>query len=778
MLWLDHQSLWLDEGSTWQMIQHSWGALLWDLVSLDAAYPLYHLLLKGWVVLAGDSEWALRFPSAVAGAGAVVALFATPLRLSAPTPLRIVPCLVAGLLLLTSPFALWYAQEAKTYSLLLLTATLLLGCLLHALQHPTRRAWLLSGSIALIGIFVHRLALLLLLAAWASWLLTGDRHRQVGSGHATVGQRLYRVISGRWSVVSFGLACVSLVAAMVKGLGRETAETGAIPAPPLQALWLTFVRFSVDRWPGEFPLWWLLPWIALTVWGGVLLLRHSLARDTMPATRHTAQVLLCFLGVPLVLFLTQLVFTRMYEARYLLLIYPAWILLLVYPLLHLLHTGRHRFHDTSRLFFGVLLMMALGVNIAALTQPGLGLFSGDPVKEQYREAMQELIERLHPDDLVVLHPEYLRPLYAYYMRRLTTDPPLEPTVFDEFKRGQATFNRRDWHSRRQQAFSGYLRSFLLIAPDHARFVDPPQEGDTYGMVGLYFQYTREQRKWPCGIWKWNGVHLFCQSSPETYELGEVAQPAIPVQAQFGSEIVLFGYTLKAITPAGSGVYQAGGTLPITLFWDVLAQPEQDYSIFVHLCQDCELPPVASQDGPPLDGYLPTSVWLPGKPVHDERAIRLPLDMPPGRYTLLVGVYHPGDPAPSARLPVEGANVLPHQRLVLTTVEVVEPRRGGEEVKRRCPTAPHVMLTQEASHGNGTAEAARWFAFAHHDMGERLHDMEGALQRQRDGLHSLTMTWGALQRQRDGSHSLTMTWGSAAGAVQGGEDVRRRSKDRQ
>lgn len=705
MIWLDHQSLWLDEGSTWQMIQHSWGALLWDLVSLDAAYPLYHLLLKGWVVLAGDSEWALRFPSAVVGAGAVVALFATTLRLSAPSPptppvslpdppvhggvgeveeasLRIVPGLVAGLLLLTSPFALWYAQEAKTYSLLLLMSTLLLGCLLHALPPPPpwtggaggpRRAWLLFGSIALISIFVHRLALLLLLAAWASLLLTGDRHKQVGSGQATVGQRLYRVISSRWSVVSFGLACIGLVAAMVKGLGRETAETGAIPAPPLQALWLTFVRFSVDRWPGEFPLWWLLPWIGLTVWGGVLLLRHSLSRDTMPTTRQTAQVLLCFLGVPLVLFLTQLVFTRIYEARYLLLIYPAWILLLVYPLLHLLDTGWQRFSDTSRLFFSVLLMMAMGVTIASLTQPGLGLFSGDPVKEQYREAMQELIERMHPDDLVVLHPEYLRPLYAYYMRQLTTDPPLEPTVFDEFKRGQATFNQRDWHNRRQQAFSGYLRSFLLIAPDHARFVDSPQEGDTYGMVGLYFQYTREQRKWPCGIWKWNGVHLFCQSSPETYELGEVAQPAIPVQAQFGSEIVLFGYTLKATTPAGPGVYQAGSTLPITLFWNVLAQPEQDYSIFVHLCQDCELPPVASQDGPPLDGYLPTSVWLPSKPVHDERAIRLPLDMPPGRYTLLVGVYHPGDPALSARLPVVGSPVLPHQRLMLTTVEIVAPR---------------------------------------------------------------------------------------------------------
>src|SRR5690349_5834368 len=55
---LGAQSLWLDEGATWAEVTgrtgKGWLALLGELFSKDAAYPLYHVLLKGWVALAGD----------------------------------------------------------------------------------------------------------------------------------------------------------------------------------------------------------------------------------------------------------------------------------------------------------------------------------------------------------------------------------------------------------------------------------------------------------------------------------------------------------------------------------------------------------------------------------------------------------------------------------------------------------------------------------------------------------------------------------------------------
>src|SRR5687768_2609045 len=82
---LGAQSLWLDEGGTWSEVigrtGKGWLALFGELWSKDAGYPLYHLLLKVWVSVAGDAEWALRFPSALAGAAAVSVLYYAALEL-------------------------------------------------------------------------------------------------------------------------------------------------------------------------------------------------------------------------------------------------------------------------------------------------------------------------------------------------------------------------------------------------------------------------------------------------------------------------------------------------------------------------------------------------------------------------------------------------------------------------------------------------------------------------------------------------------------------------
>ncbi len=662
------QSLWLDEGSSWQMIRQGWGYLLLELFQPFAAYPLYHLLLKGWVALAGDSEAMLRLPSALAGAMAVPAMLAAGLalrRLDGDTVTgwrgELFP-LAAALLALGSPFAIWYAQEAKVYSLLLLWAALLLWGVARALQTneartgpAIRRDWLLVGGWLLLGLFVHRLAVLLWPAVAAAGL---SRH------WADLDRRLRRKIG-----LGSGLLGGLVVLAMAFGLGSDQASTGAyIPADPLTALYLTFLRFSLDRGPGEAPWWWLLPWLLLACWGLTTALRA--ARQG----RAAARVLLAFLLLPLLLFLLQLNFTRLYEARYLIVIYPAWLLLLAYPLLELSRSLPRRGLPAA---YRLLLLAALSAGGLALVQPQLGIFSGDPIKEQYRAAMRDLAQHLHPDDLVVLHPSYLQPLYDYYLPRMSADPPPQPVSFGNFQRGQMQFGQREWDEQRRAAFSGYIRSWLLIASEHARTVDVPLEGDKYGLVGLYFQYSWEQRAWPCGLWGYVGVDLLCQAAPEAYYTGAIPAPAMPYPAAFGEHLRLQGFTLKATTGQGPGVYRAGGTLPITLFWDVTATPPEDYSMFLHLCRNCEQPPLAADDGPPLAGYLPTGIWLPGKPARDDRTIPLPADLPPGEYTLLLGVYSPGNADPAARLPVRGGQLLPDDRLVLGHVEIIGPGSDDE-----------------------------------------------------------------------------------------------------
>ena len=731
---LDAQSLWLDEGSSWQMANQPWATLLGDLLSPTAAYPLYHLLLKLWVSLFGDGEIALRLPSAIAGAAAVPVIYLTgkealrsnsALTPQPPLPERefrgenilvrnspspregegqgvrasIYP-LATALITLIGPFPLWYAQEAKAYSLLLLAAALLTWGLLRALRTGERRDWLIYGVVALAAVCVHRLAALGVVAGGWAWLVAG--RREAGGG--------------RWGSGA-GLALISagLVAVMVYGLGSDRAATGAyIPAGPLAALGLTFTRFSLDRWPGDAPWWWLLPWAMLLGWGlirlgmfqtsvtiqrrnddavrrsvsphrlitssphrktvklNVPILKHTLDMDVWrgkDGSRAAPAAILCMLLVPLGLFLIQLLFTRLYEARYLIVVYPAWALVLAYPLVG----------DRWRVAAFITVLAALGTGGAALFQPTFGLFSGAPVKEQYREAIAELAARVQSDDAVVIHPSYIRPLYDYYMRRLSADPAPQPLVFADFWQGETKYGQREWDIERHQKLVGYTRSFLLIAPEHAKTVDSPTPGtgDEYGLVGNFWAFSREQRTWPCGIWRYNGAHLLCQESPEAYITGKRPQPTTSMGVGFGNTLTLLGYTLKASAPGGPGVYRAGGNLPISLFWAVDQQPTEDLSFFLHLCQDCAAPPLAGDDGPPLEGYLPTSSWLPGHPARDDRAIQLPRDMPPGRYTLLLGVYRPGNPSPSARLAVRGGEVLSAGRLVLGTVEIV--RHGSNQL---------------------------------------------------------------------------------------------------
>jgi hypothetical protein len=297
---------------------------------------------------------------------------------------------------------------------------------------------------------------------------------------------------------------------------------------------------------------------------------------------------------------------------------------------------------------------------------------------------------------LLIHPSYVAGMYAYYAPRVTPDPLPRPVTFPVFAEGDTCGRttpaeiRACWQRRYEPFFNaqaaGKKRALLLIAPDHARTVDPPKtlaeliaetpagqplptSDDRYGWVGLRFQYP--QKTWPCGGTgdALIGVAVMCQSFPEAYK-GTVPQPHVVLNTIFGNEIRLRGFTIDL---AGGSV-RPGGTLPITLYWAAVAPPTNNYRMFLHLCRDCEIPPLANDDAPPLAGYPPagqTSTWRVGDPLHDERTVFIPANMPPGRYTILLGVYS-GDGSPNTRLAITGAPATQYMsanRLVLGEIEV-------------------------------------------------------------------------------------------------------------
>jgi hypothetical protein len=110
----------------------------------------------------------------------------------------------------------------------------------------------------------------------------------------------------------------------------------------------------------------------------------------------------------------------------------------------------------------------------------------------------------------------------------------------------------------------------------------------------------------------------------------------------------FDDALALVDLQAPATLQAGETLTASLTWQVMRTPESDLTRFVHLAPAGSMEPLAQTDAPPTNGFAPTTLWPVGLVQADALTLPLPADMPPGDYTLYVGLY---DPATGRRLPV-------------------------------------------------------------------------------------------------------------------------------
>lgn len=103
----------------------------------------------------------------------------------------------------------------------------------------------------------------------------------------------------------------------------------------------------------------------------------------------------------------------------------------------------------------------------------------------------------------------------------------------------------------------------------------------------------------------------------------------------------------------SEVQPGDGQLAVRLGWTSDGGVPGDYTVFVHLF-DAAGNKVAQDDAPPRAGYWPTSRWRPGEKVESLHVLELPSDLPPGQYTVGVGMYDPQTGQRLAAYDAEGA----------------------------------------------------------------------------------------------------------------------------
>jgi mannosyltransferase len=180
---LGHQGLWFDEANTAELVRYSPGHMLGLIPQTESTPPLYYMVAWAWVRVFGYGAAGLRSLSAVAGVLVIPVAYGAAAELVSRRAGIICAAFAA-----CNPFLIWYSQEARSYSSLVLLTGLALLAFARARRDPTPLAialWVVAAGLSMATHYFATLAIvpqaLLLLAAHPR-----RRSVQVGVGLAAL----------------------------------------------------------------------------------------------------------------------------------------------------------------------------------------------------------------------------------------------------------------------------------------------------------------------------------------------------------------------------------------------------------------------------------------------------------------------------------------------------------------------------------------------------------------------------------------------------------------
>ncbi len=128
-------------------------------------HPLYSLMARATMDVFGESAWALRLPSVLMGTACVPALYALG---SLVTSKR--ESFLAASLLALSYHHVWFSQNGRGYTAIMLGAILCTFFLIRGLQERSPRDFVLYGVVAGLGSYTH-LGMVLCVVGQAAFLV-------------------------------------------------------------------------------------------------------------------------------------------------------------------------------------------------------------------------------------------------------------------------------------------------------------------------------------------------------------------------------------------------------------------------------------------------------------------------------------------------------------------------------------------------------------------------------------------------------------------------------
>lgn len=593
IFWLDLKPLWWDESLSVQRVEQPLldllAGALWisDRISsirtIDQ-HPFFYFLVQGAVMAgAGIEEFAVRYASALAATLFVPAIWGLARwfvrrQLAPPaTPW------FAALLAATSPFLLWFGQEARPYALWATLTVIGVYLLLRATEAPALQRPAAAGFVlvALLALATHYFAVFLLpfqVLVIMVWAWRGRRFWAMGAALLLLATGALVALYAAWLLIG-------------QGGGANFSEiTLAILIPDLVN------AFSLGLSVDYGVVWWIdLLFGALALvglaWG--LLDRRRLAAGgwLLPAFFILALALLLAINA--------------YRPLYM--------------------TARH----LSQLLGGFLIAVAIGLGViwmrqrfvaaalmlfllAAIGYSTLNYFTDERyAKDDYRRLGEYMAARMMPGDLILYDEPATKRIFEYYapLTRVYTaiDAGAALGVFGAPLLDRSVDDTIRWL---EEQAPHYQRIWLLRSGNHIT-LDP--EGKMERWMDEHFILMRD-------------VKFFSQSSLHaklylpTLPVFEGAPPPIahPVLAQFGERIRLVGY-------AADPPQAADLPSQTRLYWEVTARPDRRYRyIWRRVVQttDGALHELGAVEREPYEGDAATLYWDP------DRIILEYVEMPP------------------------------------------------------------------------------------------------------------------------------------------------------
>jgi 4-amino-4-deoxy-L-arabinose transferase-like glycosyltransferase len=608
---LDAQSFWNDEGNSARIAERSLHLIL-EGARGDIHPPGYYLLLYYWRALVGQSEFALRALSVVAGLILVLFTYLLGRRLFGA-----VTGLTAALLGAVSPFAIYYSQEARMYALLAALSAASTCLLVRVIagrqqlsgspQTPSSQRFSLGAGVGYVvvsagGLYTHYAFPFVLFAhngIFGLWWLAVARK----SSYRWRWLALWAVMQG--AVVLPYLPWLRTALASVRGWASAGSALELGPAL-LDTLRVLTVGLTL---PAEEA--------GVVLVGAGLLLPLGLwparsSRNRLSNVKRVHWLGVASLGIYLLLPIALIFALDLFKPawlKFMLVVAPSFHVILARGICRVQIPGFRRGGTGGRLAAAIRSLhpasIVLLVAYLVATFPSLHNLYFNPAyaRDDYRRVAADIAADARSGDGIVLNAPNQWEVFTYYY----PDRDVYPTPYrpgpDEAEAFVASLIER------------YRRLFVLYWGD--------AESDPQRLIesGLSSHAYKASDEW------YGNVRL------ATYGVAALPEePVVTVDAGFGESIRLRGYAVE------EDAFEPGGILPVTLFWQSLASVPERYKITLQVL-DGEGQLVAQHDSEPGDGLMSTIGWEAGQVVVDRCGIPLPSGLAHGRYTLVVGLYH-------------------------------------------------------------------------------------------------------------------------------------------